>query len=192
MPENKLALYRKFARLVPATLILVGIEADYELGDSRTTSQPIGRRELFDEIHRRSPDSLAEVTTFDEVRDLALDVLAGIEFHPVTLETAEQAERRAADARRARLEQEAARIARAHNVAVGSLEFIAAVHVELDRFASYREGLREDGLCIGFGVTPDQWLDEYNDSQGDTANARCRRVSTTLPSIGSAESVREA
>jgi hypothetical protein len=30
------------------------------------------------------------------------------------------------------------------------------------RHQSYREEMREDGLCIGMGVTAEQWYDEYN------------------------------
>lgn len=55
---------------------------------------------------------------------------------------------------------------------LNSVEFLDAVESELDRLASYREGMREDGLCIGYGVTPEQWQDEYNASQGDSHNVR--------------------
>ena len=77
--------------------------------------------------------------------------------------------KRQEEERRQRLEGFAAQIARSYRIKAYSPEFIEACHSELARFQDYREGMREDGLCIGWGVTPEQWFDEFNESQGDSA-----------------------
>ena len=43
-----------------------------------------------------------------------------------------------------------------------------ALDAELERLQSYREGMREDGLCIGYGVNSEQWHEEHSASTGDS------------------------
>lgn len=75
-------------------------------------------------------------------------------------------------AERRRLESAARELADRYGVSVDTLDFIRACDRELDRFEDYRYGMREDGLCIGYGVTAAQWQDEFNASQSDTVHVR--------------------
>jgi len=79
---------------------------------------------------------------------------------PETHEARQQAEKRQ------KLEGIAKEVAARHGVTVDSLEFIAAVESDIENIRQDAEdrqyGMREDGLCIGWGATPEQWQDEYN------------------------------
>lgn len=181
MPSLYVAAWQNLTQLVPpAGLVLTAVEEDYEFGTSRETSQTLSRKQLFfDYIEARWTKkgerlaALAEIASLDDFVSDLLDTLNdGFGFHPVALEPAEAANNRRRERERARLEIAAREIAARHNVAVGSLDFIRACFDELERFASYREGMREDGLCIGYGVTSEQWFDEFNASQGDSGNVR--------------------
>lgn len=88
---------------------------------------------------------------------------------PTHLETPQQYEERRCEEKRKKLECEARRLAAKYKVEVNSPQFLDACMQELERLDSYREGMREDGLCIGWGVTPEQWQDEFNESQGDSS-----------------------
>ena len=77
---------------------------------------------------------------------------------------------------RQRLERTASQFARAHSVTPGTIEFFEALDRAQDREKSYREGLREDGLCAtaypfsSAGV--EQWNEMNSDSYGRTADIR--------------------
>jgi hypothetical protein len=68
------------------------------------------------------------------------------------------------------LERAASQIASTHGVELDSFEFIDVLQGMIESQKSYREGMREDGLCIGYGVTADQWFEEFNSSQTETAS----------------------
>lgn len=181
MPSPTVLAYLALSRLVPADgLILSGVEEDEESYSSRRISQRLSRKQIFFDLtecrYTKKADRLAEIAEFGSLDDLQNSLFDSysnaVGFHPVALETQEAAENRKRAEERARLEIAAREIAGRYNVAVGSLDFIRACFDELARFSSYREGMREDGLCIGWGVTSEQWFDEFNASQSDSANVR--------------------
>lgn len=82
------------------------------------------------------------------------------------IETETENYKRRMEAQRAGLEEIACGIAKKYGVSVNTVDFMTAVRKEVARQEvneeSRREGLREDGLCIGYGVTYSQWQEEYN------------------------------
>ncbi|QLE46445.1 hypothetical protein FD723_40245 (plasmid) [Nostoc sp. C052] len=66
------------------------------------------------------------------------------------------------------LEAEAAEIAIKYGCLVNSLDFLDACQAEMERFQDYRAGMQEDGLCIGYGVSREQWYEEFSESRGDS------------------------
>jgi len=134
-------------------------------------------REIHDEHASSDPKRDYSVSVFERLVDLqtvkeSLSELfpGGPEGHLISLLPVEQDETKQVEAERQHLESAAREIAHRHGVQVNSLAFIEACERELDGFSDYREGMREDGLCIGFGVTPDQWYEEHNASQGDSSH----------------------
>jgi hypothetical protein len=171
-----LAAARNFRRVVPAEVVVLAVEEDYELGRTLEANQRFTRRALWREVagngrfRSYTVEALAEAKTFERVAEIILDAFNGSEgFHAHAVVTQEEADRLKSEKERRRLEAIASGIARRHGVEVSSLAFIAACEEELRRFSDYRAGLREDGLCIGFGVTAEQWQDEFNASGGDSA-----------------------
>lgn len=47
-------------------------------------------------------------------------------------------------------------------MSTGTDDFIQACYQELDRLRQLRQGLREDGLCVGWGVEVADWHEENN------------------------------
>jgi hypothetical protein len=106
-----------------------------------------------------TPDDLDEMaaTIYDQTLDeCVVDVLPTEDF-----------KRREKNDQRNKLEETAASLARQHGLQVNSLAFLDLLDRLIDKSRSYREGMKEDGLCIGYGVSPDQWQEEYNASSGD-------------------------
>lgn len=170
------AAARNFLRLVTGDVILLATEYDFEhSSEGFASNRTFTARGLFRELAggrdaEYTLDKLRAAKTFADVEAAVLDAFGDSEgYQPHALVTPEEAERRQKERDRRRLERLAGEIARRHNVAVDSVEFIRACRSELQRFSDYREGLREDGLCIGFGVNYEQWSDEFTASQGDSA-----------------------
>lgn len=81
------------------------------------------------------------------------------------------------------LETEAAQIASKYGCLVNSLAFLDACQAEMNRFSDYRGGMQGDGLAIGYGVTIDQWYEEFNQSRADSEHIQkiVDWVATNLP-----------
>lgn len=84
----------------------------------------------------------------------------------VLIETAaEQFDRRFAHNRDA-FEPLCIQLAAKYGVKVGTIPFVSALRAEIEAQSEAesdrREALREDGLCIGYGASVEQWYDEYN------------------------------
>ncbi len=86
----------------------------------------------------------------------------------LSVEDLQQYRKRQQDAKRQELEEQASAIAQKYNCSVNSLEFLDACQQELERFRNYRESMQGDGFCIGWGVTQEQWYEEFTDSLGDS------------------------
>jgi len=127
-------------------------------------------RDLDDEYRPQAIADILKIETVEKLCDAINIALSDGDWScgPSVVETLEQFEARRLAERRRKLEAAASEIAIRYKCEVSSLEFIAACYLELERFKDYRVGLREDGLCIGYGVTYEQWSDEFNASQGDT------------------------
>jgi hypothetical protein len=82
------------------------------------------------------------------------------------IETPEQQRDRRAEHAAKSLEGLACKIADKYDVKVGTVQFVHAVMQECGRQqeaeCDRKIGLREDGLCIGYGVTYEQWSEEFN------------------------------
>lgn len=170
-----LAAARNLKRLLPAgDLYLYGVEDDFENCQSREVFHRVNRRQILADLTERrfraeNLEALSTADSFARVSEIYCDTMDCDSFQARELLTAAERDRRAKERERRRLERLAGEIARRHNCSVDSVEFIRACKSELRGFREYREGLREDGLCIGFGVSPDQWFEEFNASQGDSA-----------------------
>jgi hypothetical protein len=173
---NYFAAYRHLRQLVGSLVLLMTYRyEDYEdydgYGSSIGTEKLNGSREVWSLLvrepsrnHRLSAADVLSLKTLNDVCEAIYD----IHDTCVACETQEAYHTRRADERRRKLEDTAKRLAARFNVRVDSMEFIAACHSELERFSDYRQGMREDGLCIGYGVTYEQWSDERNASYSDT------------------------
>jgi hypothetical protein len=170
-----LAAYRHLRQIVGVTvLMLTTYEPDFDgpTGGSRPFTEKInGTRDCWRYLVTEAPrwgkleaEAILELKSLDDVADAIADQLE----YGGQVETEAAHLARAAESRRRKLEGEASRLAARYKVAPGSMEFIAACEAEIDRFRDYRAGMREDGLCIGYGVTHEQWSDEFNASAGDT------------------------
>lgn len=91
------------------------------------------------------------------------------------LETFAEYEKRIESKKRHELEQAAQVRAARWGVSATDPEFLDKLLEEtenrLGQLRSYREGMQEDGLCIGYGVSSEQWYDEWNESQCDSDRA---------------------
>lgn len=114
----------------------------------------------------------SKVTSFKDLKAVIRDYYDDADLRVEGIFTKPELEAHEKKKERVRLETAARKIADANNVAPGSMEFIKLCYRILNRQESYREGLREDGLCIGYGVTIDQWCDEVNASRSDTQDVR--------------------
>ena len=129
--------------------------------------RPIDANELWDMLNEKSrrydPADVTEETTLEDLKIEVEDRCDAINVY-----TKDELKHLKAEKERKELENFVARIgqeAGAKDV-YGQLD---ALHRLIDRQESYREGMREDGLCIGWGVTTDQWCEEMNYSRGESA-----------------------
>jgi hypothetical protein len=168
-----LAGYRAFSKLYPKDGLVATFsfhDPEEGWGEPKRSSERVGRVQMFRElVDYAGLEAVAACTKFEQVVGLAYEMYEEGEAHLIALETQKEADDRRADEERKRLEKAARELAERHNVAVGSMDFIRACEDELARFSNYREGMREDGLCMGYGVTADQWYEEFNSSVGDSS-----------------------
>ena len=125
--------------------------------------------DLLEHTRWRDQINLEELKSVDDLIGLIID--DHDDCH-VIIETPEENKKREAEEERQRLEQAAQQFCQRNNVRPGTMELLEALDRELERLESYREGMREDGLCIGYGVTHEQWCEEHNESVSDTHNIR--------------------
>ena len=167
-----LAAYRHISRLMGDQIfVMSGAEPNWEgFGSTQWSERIEGARDVWrlvvreaDRKYRPKPADLLAFTLADISNALA-DTLE----YGGMVETEAEYDARRAEERRRKLERAASELARRHKVEPGTMAFIAACESELERFSAYRRGMREDGLCIGYGVTHSQWSDEFNASVGDS------------------------
>lgn len=168
-----LSAYRHLRAVVgEAVLMLTANEPNWDgPGSTVYTKRINGARDCWRLLVREAPAygqaTAEDVLSFQSVSDVCAAIEEELEYcDSVEIESDYTA--RKSDERRRKLEGEASRLAAGYNVAPGSLEFIAACELELARFRNYRHGMREDGLCIGYGVSHEQWSDEFNASGSDS------------------------
>lgn len=152
-------------------LALVAVFPDYDSEDSRGVSYYTQEFDepgaIYDEIvgYRYSPAEFAQsLQGIKSALRYAVDATA-------VLTRPEWQERRV-EAQRRDLEEEAQAIARKHGVKFGTFDFLDALEREEQEAVSFRESLREDGLCIGYGVSYAQWQqeDEWAQDQRSAAS----------------------
>lgn len=168
-----LAAARHLRALIGSLVIM--LTAPYEDYDGYGASSYTERYEGFSAVWRflvreqpkRSRMSAQDVLSLKSASDVCNAMHDYLDYGGL-IETEAQFHARKADEQRQKLEGVAKQLAARFNVRVDSAEFIAACHSELERFSDYRQGMREDGLCIGYGVNYEQWSDERNASYGDT------------------------
>lgn len=87
--------------------------------------------------------------------------------------TVEESEKRERDEKRKKMESYASQFAYSHNVGVNSLEFIEAIHNELERVASEREHwnnpevrMEQWAACLYAGVGSEVYFDDLNFENG--------------------------
>lgn len=154
--------------LIPANLIIL-VSDQGEFGESTVTTAPIKRADILDVFKQynnrfRQVEILEGLDTWEKIRECFVEITDTIGLHT----EAEFLTIRAGKTRE-RLEKLASTIAREDGVTVGSLDFIRCLHLRIERTREYRQGLREDGLCIGYGVNASQWLEEHDASQSETS-----------------------
>jgi hypothetical protein len=113
-----------------------------------------------------------EITNLGSLEECIREILYGDDCHLRAFETQAKYDKRVKEEERRRLEKAAAKIAADNDVRVDSIGFIKACYRIIDRQQFYREGMAEDRLCIGYGVTADQYFDELNESRSDTNHVR--------------------
>jgi hypothetical protein len=166
-----LSAYRHFKSIIGDQVFVVsGYEPDWEgSGGSNWTVLVKGFRAVWGEVVRdcrsnyRPPADELIRYAIEDVKRALVDV-----YEAFKVETENEYQARRTDEQRRELERTASGIAQRYGVEAGTMDFIKACESELERFQDYRQGLREDGLCIGYGVTYEQWADEFNCSVWDS------------------------
>jgi hypothetical protein len=130
-----------------------------------------------------SESDLRKIRSLQKLIAVYEEVLECGDVHCISVLTVEEHQKKEDTKRRKKLDQELSQLCDRKNLEIGSFEMFDAIAEEIDRTHRYREGMREDGLCIGYGVTSEQWFEEYNASQSDTHHWRelLDRLSRTCP-----------
>lgn len=175
--SNKVVV-RNFINLMPAGGLLVSW-SDYDDESGRAglhTEKYSARgllRECFEQYRRGEAgqffDDLAEIRSYDDLKSYLGDILSRHSNVAFVETVKEQAERVMSEKRRG-LESTAMQIAMTRGLRIDSFEFIEAVESLIDGERRHRDGMREDGLCIGMGVSAEQWIDDLNYSQEQGAS----------------------
>jgi hypothetical protein len=174
---NPFSVYRSLYRVIPAEGLIVGfLSLDEETGEQypgqTSYSRSAAVRELREQATWRQEtdlERLSSIRSLADVESLFADSLSEQAVALRFLCTPGELEKKKAQEERKRLEPLAQQLAAEHGLRVDSFEFIRYLEAKIERERDYREGMREDGLCIGYGVTPDQWLGESNYSQSQEA-----------------------
>jgi hypothetical protein len=179
-PHSSLTARRHIQALVGPTVL---IHSYVVVNDDRPGGSPCHERiegarqvwgRFFREISRErllKPEDILALETIEQLTDTLREMASEEDWtYNHKVETLEQFDKRQSEKRRRELESAASEIARRYGCEVSSEAFIEACHSELERFKDYRQGMREDGLCIGWGATYEEWSDEYNYSRSDSAH----------------------
>ncbi len=134
-----------------------GVEYDPEESEAVSYSHQVSAREIFETAERYAARYNCEFFTPDHVFDLYRETIENGE-----LITVEENTKKRESARRDRLERAATGIASASGLKVASTEFVDHLYSLIEGVRDQRNGMREDGLCIGFGATAEQWFDDHN------------------------------
>jgi hypothetical protein len=163
----RLSEYKRLLGYIPKEgLVLSFYDEDYETGRACLHSNTYAPKFVLSELLRNkyapSIDELAEIKSSENLKELIACALDA-----ELVETVEEQSKRLADDKRRKLESAARNIALEAGVdRLDSFEFIEAVERRIESERDLRYGMREDGLCIGWGVTYEQWSDDYNYSSG--------------------------
>lgn len=163
--EKKLSRDKFLTRFPNLDLTLVVDDSDYKSGYYGVNANHYNVQEIIEALEQFG--SLDEFQTEQEVKRTMLDIS---DFSLQCLPTEEW--KKLESIRTAQeLEAAARKIAAQYGVDVSNVPaFLDACEKELDRFQTYREGMKEDGLCIGHGVFPETWYEEYDESRSDSEN----------------------
>lgn len=163
--ERKLSRDKFLTRFPRLDLTLVVDDSDYESGHYGVNASHYNVQEIIENLECLG--SLDEFQTEQEVRRAMLDIS---DFSIQCLPT-EEWEKLESIRKAQELESAARKIAAQYGVDISNVPaFLDACQRELERFDSYREGMKEDGLCIGYGVSPETWYEEYDESRSDSEN----------------------
>jgi hypothetical protein len=141
-------------------LVIMGYDESFEEpGFYQPCKEFMKKEEFIDELFSTDnfDDDLSEIQDVSEVFEIARDI-----WDATRIITREEYDKERAEEKRKKLEIEAKRLAYDWGVAVNSMEFIERLEGKIDSIKDRQFGMKEDGLCIGWGVSVDQWFDEYN------------------------------
>lgn len=172
MNSNQFSIYRRLGKIIPKDGIsIVTAEHDFERGQRFVDREEMSRLDILREIKKFFWSSRNKKTDFErmaeitEWSDIELLLSEEIESHGICIlfiGSIDEYQEFRLEEERQRLEAKAARLAGSIGVRIDSFDFIRTLQQKIAAQRLYREGMREDGLCIGFGVTAEQWYEEFN------------------------------
>lgn len=142
-------------KCLPKHVVVVGFTENYEDYGMKPYAETYNTMALIKELRNYS-DVRPE-------RDWSLyEWVEAVWSETTNVYTVEEYEAEKSEEMRRKLESEAARIARSHNVKFDTIEFINIINEMIEATHSNQQGMEEDGLCIGYGCTTEAWFDDYN------------------------------
>lgn len=170
---NHFTTYRRLMRLVPAEGFIVrAVDYDHEshtswpVSESFTPASAVRAvREACTYRNKIDFDAIESVKTFDGIKEVIGDSYAEAGVQILCIGSQAEIEAQRVEEERQKLERTASQLAGELGLRIDSFEFIAALESRMQAERDHRYGMREDGLCMGMGVTVEQWMDDFNYSQ---------------------------
>lgn len=107
-------------------------------------------------------DYMLKNTETCETRDAAIEIYKTVEGELLGVYTGEEKHGLLLNRDKQKIEQFATVLASEWNLAINTAEFYLKCAALVDSYREEKAGMREDGLCAGFGITPEQYFDDQN------------------------------
>ena len=158
---------QQFITLVDNASFVGFFDGDIDSFDGPSPCRPVSPQDCYADLQQYRWIDECDLSSLAGVKD----ALAGV-WDAITVVTDAELRQREEAQERQELDSYVSRLCQSKGVnATDTVAVLDALSGELDRLESYREGMREDGLCIGYGVSAEQWSDEHNASMGDSDKA---------------------
>lgn len=150
-------LYSQFIKQYGRVLVEVGSYYDEEFSQRGHYKQEHKSKDIFRETLETAQRYDVKLETPSDVWSLYCeDIEQGM------LMTLDRYKQYKEEKDRRKNEAFASKLCKESGLKAGTLEFIDYLYSKIEGYDREKYGMKEDGLCCGWGITAEQWYDDYN------------------------------